>query len=293
MVWSGQSVLEPWEFGLDYSIITKSVSDSAWPSGRHWIGIGHSFIKFPSVVQNVQFSANGNGNKTLRSRTADGLEVALELSFQYQLSVDQLFDLYMMYGANFHDVFVRMAMDLLTVAATKHQARAFFDNRTSIGADMEASLRKKFKEHAFCDVPLFQFQSVTLPKEFEGAIKQTQVAEQQIKRVYAEQHARVVEFETLVIQAQRNLQIRLQQANGAVESIRLENDAYISAFNATQMKTSDAFAEVLDAFGGDTDSLLEYMKVRALRDHASDKTMIGIADNVDSKGVGSAGRLTL
>lgn len=281
MFWSGQSVLEPWEVGLDYSMITKSVSPTAWPSGRHWIGIGHSFIKFPSVVQNIQFTTNakaGAGNSTLRSRTADGLEVALELSFQYQLSVEKLFDLYMMFGNNFHDVFVRMSMDLLTVAATKHQARAFFDNRTLIGADMEASLREKFKNHAFCDVPLFQFQAVTLPKEFEGAIKQTQVAEQQIKRVLAEQHSRTVEFETLVIQAQRNLQIRQQQASAAVEAIHLQNDAYISAFNASQMKTSEAFAVVLDAFEGDTDQLLEYMKIRALRDHSSDKTMIGISD---------------
>lgn len=220
LIWSGQSVLEPWQVGLDYSIITKSVSSTAWPSGRHWIGIGHTFIPFPSIVQNVQFSDTvRDGNATLRSRTSDGLEINLEVSFQYQLSVDSLFDLYMTYGNNFHDVFVRMAMDLLTMAATTHQARAFFDNRTSIGADMEEKLRKQFKEHAFCDVPLFQFQSVTLPKDFEGAIKQTQVAEQQIKRVFAEQHARVVEFETLVIQAQRNLQIRQQQASAAVDAI--------------------------------------------------------------------------
>lgn len=46
-------------------------------------------------------------------------------------------------GPAYHDLFVKMGMDLLTVAATKHIARAFFVNRTMIGNQMAGALRPK------------------------------------------------------------------------------------------------------------------------------------------------------
>merc|ERR1712176_1642888 len=93
-------------------------------------------------------------------------------------------------------------IDLLTISATKHNARDFFVNRTMIGNMMEETLRQHFKARAMVEVPLFQFQAVKLPENFEAAIKATQVAEQKIKRVQAEQSMRLVEYETGVIQAQ-------------------------------------------------------------------------------------------
>ncbi|CAK9008570.1 unnamed protein product [Durusdinium trenchii] len=73
-------------------------------------------LKFPSTVITVQFShdAAGASGGPLRSRTYDGLEVSLE----YQM--------YTTFGS-----MLRMGMDLLTVAATNHIARAFFVNRVA------------------------------------------------------------------------------------------------------------------------------------------------------------------
>ena len=78
--------LEVNEYGLDYSSITKTVSSKPWTGGLHFIKVGHSFLKFPKTVQTVEFSnsapqANG---PALKSRTQDGLEVILEISFQFK-----------------------------------------------------------------------------------------------------------------------------------------------------------------------------------------------------------------
>lgn len=41
------SVLEATEMGLDYSSVSKSVSDEKlYPAGRHMLGVGHSFKKY-------------------------------------------------------------------------------------------------------------------------------------------------------------------------------------------------------------------------------------------------------
>eukprot|EP00440_Ansanella_granifera_P007799 gb/GFBE01008438.1/.p1 GENE.gb/GFBE01008438.1/~~gb/GFBE01008438.1/.p1 ORF type:complete len:313 (+),score=72.48 gb/GFBE01008438.1/:1-939(+) len=283
LIYSAWGVLEPWEVGLDYNMVTQSVSEDAWGSGRHWIGVGHTFVRFPSTVITVQFShdvADSSGGP-LRSRTSDGLEVSLEISFQYQIQRDSLYKMYTTFGPEYHDLFVKMGMDLLTVASTKHPARAFFVNRTMIGNMMEETLRGHFRTAAFVEVPLFQFQAVSLPQEFEAAIKETQVAEQKIKRMQAQQRMRIVEYETEVIQAQRYTKVRQQEATGIAESIALKNAAEIQSLNASQICAATAFERVLELFHGDTSELLKYMKVRAMRDHPSSHSILGIKDDID------------
>ena len=80
----GFSSLEATEFGLNYSWISKTISPHVKENGLYFIGIGHSFIKFPKTVQTIEFSNEPNSNRVpIESRTSDGLEVTLEISFQY------------------------------------------------------------------------------------------------------------------------------------------------------------------------------------------------------------------
>ncbi len=80
----GFSVLEATELGLDYSWISKNVDKKIYENGLHFLGIGHSFIRFPKQVQTIEFSKDATANLgAVQSRTLDGLEVILEISFQY------------------------------------------------------------------------------------------------------------------------------------------------------------------------------------------------------------------
>lgn len=280
------SVLEYTELGLNYNGITKTISKDPFGPGRHFIGPGHSFIKFPSTVQNVQFSSGGDdtNSRPLRSRTSDGLEITLEISFQYQLQAGALYDMYMFYGMEYQRVFVRIAMDLLTVTATKHPCRDFFANRTWIATNMEDSLRTYFEEREHILIPLFQFQSVQLPgnsTKFEQAISDTQVADQKIKRSLATQEMKKVEFETGVIQAQKSVEITMQQAAARKRTIELHNDAFVAQYNTTYILAAQGFQEVRKSFGGDNEKLLEYLKVRALRDHSSARTIVSLKSPSD------------
>jgi len=80
----GYSVLEATEYGLDYSWISKNVEKKVYENGLHFLGVGHSFIRFPKMVQTIEFSKERSANQgPVQSRTLDGLEVVLEISFQY------------------------------------------------------------------------------------------------------------------------------------------------------------------------------------------------------------------
>lgn len=138
---SAWDTLEYTEIGLDYNSLLRSINKEAFSPGRYYLGIGHSFLKFPSTVQNVQFGkktgrvlltgdrrggheggrhdrqgeempeedrvpeepdhrggvedrgVSAPDSAPLRSRTKDGLEITLEVSFQYQLRPGKLWEL--------------------------------------------------------------------------------------------------------------------------------------------------------------------------------------------------------
>jgi hypothetical protein len=102
----------------------------------HFLGIGHSFLTFPKNVQTLEFSKEKNSNRgPIESRTSDGLEVVLEISFQYVLQPDKIYDLYTKYGENYQQVFQRIAIDILTEETTKYTAYEFFWDRGRIKDD--------------------------------------------------------------------------------------------------------------------------------------------------------------
>lgn len=134
----GFSSLEATEYGLDYSWLSKTISPIVKYNGLYFIGIGHSFIKFPRNVQTIEFSKDKTANRpAIESRTSDGLEVTLEISFQYGLQPEKLYSLYHQYGSNYMQVFQNVAIDVLTEEATGYTAYDFFMDRGKIKDDFQ------------------------------------------------------------------------------------------------------------------------------------------------------------
>ncbi len=74
--------LNAYEYGLDYSGITKTIDDQLYLPGYHFLGFGHKFIIYSSVVQNMEFSNSAEANgPPIQSRTDDGLMISFKASF--------------------------------------------------------------------------------------------------------------------------------------------------------------------------------------------------------------------
>lgn len=134
----GFSSLDATEYGLDYSWLSKTIDPIARFNGLYFIGIGHSFIKFPRNIQTIEFSQDRAANRpAIESRTSDGLEVILEISFQYTLQPENLYRLYNYYGFDYSSTFQNIAIDVLTEEATGYTAYDFFMNRGKIKDDFQ------------------------------------------------------------------------------------------------------------------------------------------------------------
>jgi len=271
------SSLEYTELGLNYSFLGSSVENKGYGSGLYCLGPFHSFVKFPSTVQTIQFSDDhDSAGPPLRSRTNDGLEVALEVSFQYQLNSTSVYDLYMKYATNYEPVYVNMATDLVTRLATQFSAYEFFSNRTTISAGMERALTEAFEAQAFATVPFFQLRAVSLPKEFEEAIQETEVKKQDIQTAQAEYDVREVQMKTQILQAQQQAKSIAYVANATAQSTLLNMQAYVQQFKLTQKLQAETFVPIYQKLASNETLLLEYMRTRALRDHPDHLSIVSM-----------------
>jgi hypothetical protein len=166
-------------------------------NGLYFLGIGHSFYKFPKNVQTIEFSKDRAAIRpSIESRTSDGLEVVLEISFQYVLQPENIFKLYNKYGYNYNIVFSNIAVDILTEEATKYTAYDFFMDRAKIKDDFQDHLNTVFGLLCFSNIQFFQLRSVDLPNAFEDSIQQSEVKKQDIQKAQAELNKVRVEVDT-------------------------------------------------------------------------------------------------
>lgn len=272
--------LEYQELGLNFSWISQSVEDKAYTSGRYYLGLGNHFIKYPRMVTSMSFidsmdDPNFRG-PALQSRTLDGLNVRLEVSFQYRINSLNLYGLYTTLGTSYEQTFVRMAIEQLTTSATKYNASFFFTNRTQISEEMKETLSNHFNLHGFAEIPMFQLRAYHLPQQFEDAISETLSAQQNIITTEQLQKSKVVQFNTRVMQAEKKLEAKVTQAAGEASAIEKQNEAFNTQYKLTQDLLVEALVGIQQTTSWSTQQLLEYLKLKAVRSHPAGKTTIRI-----------------
>lgn len=269
--------LEFTELGLNYGWVTETVDEDVYTFGRYYLGLGHHFIKFPQTVRSIVFIDDVTSQKhgpALQSRTWDGLSVRLEVSFQYKLKPAEVYAMYTTLGSDYEQTFIRMAIEQITSCASRYKAHSFFINRTSIAEDMHSMLGQHFRTHGFSDIPFLQLRTVHLPIEFENSLMQTQLMEQDILTAREERNAKSVTFETKVLQAEQSVKQISNNALAQAASILVHNDAYCDQYGFTQKLQSQGLKHVMQNAEWDPIQLLDYMRIRALRDHPSTNSII-------------------
>ena len=120
----------------------------------------------------------GDSLGPLNSRTKNGLLIHIQVAFHYRIQKDNILELYSTFAMEYEDRYVGQARTTLRDVASFYNAIEFFNNRTIIGDIMEQYLQIDL-EGMFADVVFFQMREIDLPDEFEEALKQVQIAQQQ------------------------------------------------------------------------------------------------------------------
>jgi len=274
----GFSSLEATEWGLDYSWISKTVDPTVTENGLYFIGIGHSFYKFPKNVQTIEFSKERNANRgPIESRTSDGLEVVLEISFQYVLQGENLYKLFLLYGDRYQGIFSNIAIDLLTEEATKYTAYDFFMDRGKIKEDFQVKLNEIFNAQCYSTIQFLQLRSVDLPSLFEQAIQESEVKKQDIQKAYAELNKVKVEVDTKIKTADFQKNVTINIAEGEADALLKQNAASVDSLKQVQNTQTTAYSNLKNNLGLSNQALLNFVKAKLIKTYEGKDMALNIA----------------
>jgi len=264
----GLSSLEANEYGIDYSWVSKTINPTIFENGLYFLGIGHSFIKFPKNVQTIEFSRDRHSfNGPINSRTSDGLEVVIEISFQYVLLPQNIYALYNKFGPKYHYVFQNVAIDILSEEATKYTAYEFFWDRGRIKDDFLKNLDKIFSVVCLSRIQFLQLRSVDLPVLFEEAIQLSEVKKQDIKKAEAELNKVKIEVDTRIKSAEFQKSVNINIAQGEAKAILEQNHANTDSLKRNQETQAQAYHKLKSNLSLSTGDLLNLMKTKVLKNY--------------------------
>jgi len=188
------ALVEPTEYGLDWDNNWFTIDDTqVYEGGRHFLGLGHTFIIYPKILRTIKMSGDipttGDGENdvevesaeadsesestgvrptsVLNARTSDGLQVMLDLSYQYKLMAtpEDLTQLWYDYEDQYEAAFVRISRDTLRNVASQFAAFQYFYNRSIISDAMRIALDAELSNH-HANVESFQLLNIALPSKF-------------------------------------------------------------------------------------------------------------------------------
>jgi regulator of protease activity HflC (stomatin/prohibitin superfamily) len=301
--------LEQGKYALHLSWTSQEIGDEVYTDpGMYMAGLGNMLVEFPSTFQTMYFSHEGQKcaegdddcekeedkefppirRPPMRARSADGLEMTVSLSFQWQLHKESLKPLYWILGGGaieeslYRDEFVRFARAAIVESCSNFAADFFFTNRRTITANMLDKVTKAFDQADIgLDVKIrgLQLREVDLPDLFDEEIVRTQEQMQEVQVALAERDEQRIMMERDLVVAEERVNRIEQEAHAQAEKTRLLNEAIVGQTLYFQEKQAESNADVLSEVWNSTDPwqrLFEMMEIRGLNVHNDGKLLINL-----------------
>jgi len=293
--------LEQGKYALKLNWHTQLIQEKVYTEpGMYFLGLGNMFIEYPSTYQTMYFIKSFTKDFVeddahpsitrgpLRARSADGLEMIVSISFQWQLHEKSLKPLYDILGGGsiavslYRDEFVRFAKAAIVESCANYAADAFFTNRNNITLNMLEHVKKHFhRSDIGLDIMVqgLQLREVDLPNAFDEEIIKTQEQMQEVEVAYAERQEQRIVMEKNKMVSELKVRQVIQESLGAARKTELGNEAVVEQMLIYQAKQATANSEILSRFLNDADPyarLFELMEIRALQAHNSSRLLINL-----------------
>lgn len=254
------SVMDPNEMGFDHDTIAGVINaDKVYEGGRHFLGLGHKFIKYPRTIQSLAIPP-------AVVRSADGLPITIDLSVQYQLpaTYKELRRIYNLFEDDHEDAMGDMIDGLIRDVSTNFTAYQFFENRTALSGATERTLRGFFSTLSINIVEIL-IVNIRLPPEFAAEIDKTSTAIQESNRALAERQGALVKLQTQNRTIMEDINIANLQRDTQV--VNIQNAANSTAQSLLNLYDTEAraLASVKNALSLSNEELLAYFFVKTLQ----------------------------
>jgi len=277
-------VLPPNFVGFDYNgIAVTANTQELYSAGRYFLGLGHSFIRFPTTQQTQSFDTAGKN--PIYGRTSDGLQIILSVTYQYQLEITApaLWSLYMKLLTTYDDDLQIIAQAAILDAASTYSAFNSINLRQQFANDIQTSIGLAMAPYGIT-VQGLQLESIVLPADFLAAIDATIAAEQQAQQSQFEQITAGINAETAVLTAELQAQITAVSANATSKAIELNADAVSKSITVQRNAEAASYGNLLNQLSTSTnvagfsrENLLSYVWLSSVQNSNASNLIMNVA----------------
>mmetsp|Transcript_84742 Transcript_84742/g.244992 ORF Transcript_84742/g.244992 Transcript_84742/m.244992 type:complete len:369 (+) Transcript_84742:85-1191(+) len=260
------AVVKPLQYGILYNRFNMYVDiDTVYGPGRHIVFPWNKFLRFPSTVQSVEFTAEpelavfGTRFSSLHTRTKEGLALHMQVSLQYQLIRDKVGHLYRDFNIDYQSFFIGVIRDTLIRVAAEYEAFELWEKRQDVGRVMQQEVDAMLQK-AYARCWGLQLLDIELPPSFDTSIVATQVVNQNISSMEFEQLALQIHAQTKVIQAEFDKKVKVVKAKGRANYTLTTKTAKAHAKSKTLMTESGVLGSIKGRLKVAADGLLEYQE---------------------------------
>ena len=201
-------------YGLKVNEISRAVVErEAYDSGRHFVGLGNVFERFKKSQREIVFlvddperekgddngddpgGAAGDTKGPITIRTKDGQRLDIELTFQFIVDKEKLYELYTTYGTEYVSIIVAVARARVRDIGSLYGSSDYFERRIDIEAHLKRVLDEELNKRFIKMVDL-QLRSIIIPQELDRELKKIQLNQIQYTLVKAQLETDVILRET-------------------------------------------------------------------------------------------------
>lgn len=232
----GVIVLQPAEVGVVFNSLGGGLSPQPLTSGTHLVvPVVQTTTIYSSAQQQYTMSGNTNegartGDDAVRARTADGQEVALDITVIYAVDAANVNTLHTRWQSRFENDFIRPTTRGLVrdVVAGFRAQEIYGEGRADMELQIQTQLGASFNNEGLIlsDVLV---RDINFSDLFTAAIEQAQIAEQESERARLRVQQIQQEAEQARAQAEGQRDATIARAEGEAQSIILRAQAQAEA----------------------------------------------------------------
>jgi len=280
--------IEPTEYGLLYNKVSGSVYyDKSYDSGRYLIGPVQEFIKFPATQVMLEFS-NRSKNVPIEARTGSdpndpdsgGQPVKVSMAIMYVMKSDSLGRIYRDFSTQYESRYVQFVRQAVSDVSQRFNPPMFWQERKKISDQMRKACNTLMEKEGGATVVSLQLTAVDFSSKYEDSIVSIQLATQaRTTQEYQKQVVRA-QKEIDILKSQIAAQITVVNADAAARKKLILNKASAIGFNITQFSKADNYKALKEALGLSSEQIMDYLRVKSVRTHNSNKLVVGIGSGV-------------
>jgi len=267
-------------------LITGSINMEVHRGGVHLTGPTRSFIKFPATQLTLKFSQElGADRPAVQTRTgadhgsssspgdadSGGQPITISCAIQYEFIKENVSTVYLNFGSYLaaKQRYILLAANMVSNTAQDFTPQEFWTDRRTIAERMLAKIQKVLLEDGSVHATRFELLKIDFASQFEDAITQVQVAEQQKVVNEYDQKVQTVEQSIDVLHAENQAHITAISARAQALARQQVANATRDGFNMKQGMKAAKYAQLQRALGFDEAEMAEYFKIKSVQGQES------------------------